>query len=313
MSKNKRILFLGGDRRERRVMQALLEAGHEVEAWGWEEAALPPGAGYAPDAGGAMSEADAVVLPVPPLREDGRLHTLLPQPLYLSDRSFRHARPGLPVLTGIVTPHLTCIAAQCRLRGLLDREELARPLAEATAEGAVAEAIRLSGGLLYGASALVIGYGRVGRALAWRLTALGLHTVVMNRGEDRAEQARRNGLTVADWSQLTAAVATADFIFNTVPAPVLPRERLQWAGPAALIVDLAAAPGGTDFAACAERGVRAVLAGGLPGRYAPDFCGQVMAEVYLRELTELWDEGEEEAEAAALGKGEARPAGTGER
>ena len=290
MSDIKTILFLGGDRRERRVMQALQEQGHRVKAWGWEEAALPPGASPAPDVSAALAEADAAVLPVPPLQEDGRLYSLLPQALYLSDRTFRHAPMDLPVLAGIVTPHLACIASQCRLSGMLGREEIAGPLAEATAEGALAEAIRLSGGLLHGASALVIGYGRIGRALAWRLTALGLDTVVMNRGDERAEQARQHGFTVADWSQLTAVAAETDFIFNTVPAPVLRREQLQWVDPQSLIVDLASKPGGTDFDACAELGLKAVLAGGLPGRYAPDFCGQIMAEVYLRELEEAWSE-----------------------
>lgn len=288
MGDKRLVLFLGGDRRERRVMQALLQAGCEVRAWGWEEAALPEGAQYAPDVSAALGEADAAILPVPPLREDGLLHSLLPQKLYLSDRAFRHAPPGLPVLTGVVTPHLTCIASQCRLSGLLDREELALPLAEATAEGALAEAIRLSGGLLHGASALIVGYGRIGRALAWRLTALGASVTVMNRGEERADQARGHGFTVADWSQLTAAAAASDFIFNTVPAPVLQRPRLQWIRPDAVIIDLASAPGGTDFSACAELGLKAVLATGLPGRYAPDHCGSVMADVYAKELEQMW-------------------------
>ncbi len=290
MSEIKRILFLGGDRRELRVMRSLLEAGQLVEAWGWEAAALPRGAQAAPDAGAALAEADAAILPVPPLNEDGKLHTLLPQDLYLSDRSFRHAPAGLPVLSGIVTPHLACIAGQCRLSGMLEREEMARPLAEVTAEGAVAEAVRLYGGLLCGASALVIGYGRIGRALAWRLAALGLSVTVINRGAQRADQARDHGFTVADWSQLTAAAAASDLIFNTAPAAVLKRERLRWLKKDALIIDLASAPGGTDFKACAELGLKAVLAGGLPGRYAPDFCGDVMAGLYQKELERMWTE-----------------------
>ena len=290
MSETKRILFLGGDRRELRVMQSLLQAGHRVQAWGWEGAALPRGAQAAPDVSAALAEAQAAILPVPPVNEDGKLHTLLPQDLYLSDRSFRHAPAGLPVLTGIVTPHLACIASQCRLSGMLEREEMARPLAEATAEGALAEVIRLSGGLLCGASALVIGYGRIGRALAWRLAALGLSVTVINRGNLRADRAREHGFTVADWSQLTAASAAADLIFNTAPAPVLKRERLQWLKKSALIIDLASAPGGTDFTACAELGLKAVLAGGLPGRYAPDYCGDVMAELYRKELERMWSE-----------------------
>ncbi len=38
-----------------------------------------------------------------------------------------------------------------------------------------------------------------------------------------------------------------DFIFNTVPAPVLTKERLQGVKPEVCIIDIASRPGGTDF------------------------------------------------------------------
>lgn len=289
----RKIVFIGGDKRELTVMEAMLAAGHSVEAYAFPPAALPPGARDCPDPQAALAQADACVLPLPPLREDALLHHLGADELHLEDGLFAQAPAGLVVLTGIATPYLQCIAPRAVVVGLLDSEDLAQPLAEATAEGALAEAIRLSEGMLWGQQALVIGYGRIGRALAWRLEGLGMQVVVLNRGAARAEEARELGMQVGDWSQLTAIAAQSAFIFNTAPGLVLGRSQLQWLRRDALIVDLAATPGGVDFAAAAELGLRAVLAGGLPGRYSPRFAGQVMAAVYQRRLELLW--GEEKA------------------
>jgi dipicolinate synthase subunit A len=49
----------------------------------------------------------------------------------------------------------------------------------------------------------------------------------------------------------------------------LPRE--------AVIIDLASAPGGTDFRFAEKRGVKALLAPGLPGIVAPKTAGMIIA------------------------------------
>ena len=150
----------------------------------------------------------------------------------------------------------------------------------------------MSDGLLYGETALVIGYGRIGRALYWRLDALGMEVTVVNRGLARESEARDFGCKVGDWEQLTSLAAQSSYIFNTAPALVLKREQLQWMGHRTLIIDLAANPGGTDFNSASELGIKAVLAGGLPGRYAPRYAGEIMASAYLNRLQLLLGEGD---------------------
>ena len=286
----KQIVVVGGDKREVTVARRLLAAGYAVASYALPDAALPPEVTRLHDDAGlrqALARADAAILPMPPLGEDLLLYSMKEQDVYLDSNTFVDAPAGMPLLTGIVTPCLTALAPQCVAIGLLENEEIALPLAEATAEGAIAEAIRLSDGILYGEQALVIGYGRIGKALAWRLDALGMEVIVLNRSDAGAELARDYGFIVGDWSQLTAIAARSAYIFNTAPAPLLQRQQLQWLRQDALFVDLAAKPGGTDFAAAAELGVKAVLAGGLPGKYAPRYAGEVMADVYLDRLAFL--------------------------
>ena len=72
---------------------------------------------------------------------------------------------------------------------------------------------------------------------------------------------------------------------------VLNREVLRRANPDVLIVDLATQPGGTDFEAAHEFGIKAILAPGLPGKVAPLTAGKVLADVVpqliVKELSKL--------------------------
>lgn len=289
----KRIAVLGGDKRELIVIDKLLDAGYEVNAFALPKATLPIGARHTETAAAALNGTAACILPLPPLGEQGRLHSICEYPSFLDADTFFALPADFPIFTGVIKPWLQAAAGHCRLTGVMELEALAAPLAEATAEGAVAEAIRQSDGMLFGATALVIGYGRIGKALAWRLEALGMQVVVGNRHAQRADEAKDFGLRVGDWSQLGALAARSMFVFNTAPAPVLSDAVLRFMQPNALIIDLAEKPGGTDFPQAAEHGIKAILASGLPGKYAPGFSGEVMAEVYLDLLSDLFAEGEE--------------------
>jgi dipicolinate synthase subunit A len=61
-------------------------------------------------------------------------------------------------------------------------------------------------------------------------------------------------------------------VFSAVPAPVVGREVLRRLPPGALVMDLAAPPGGVDLELARELGHRAVWARGL-GRRAPITVG----------------------------------------
>ena len=61
----------------------------------------------------------------------------------------------------------------------------------------------------------------------------------------------------------------AAMLVNTVPAPVVTGAIIRELPRDAYIFDIASKPGGTDFACARECGIRADLALGLPGKYAP--------------------------------------------
>ncbi|MBQ1502078.1 MAG: NAD(P)-binding domain-containing protein [Firmicutes bacterium] len=284
------IVFCGGDRRELIVMEALSAAGYRIKAYGWPAEILPEKAEVVTDIAAALREADACILPQPPLGREGQLISMTGGPPILRQEDISLLRPGTPVFCGVAPPYLTCAAGHCHIFAMADDDELAAALAPASAEGAIAEALKLSDGLLAGKKALLLGFGRIGRELAWRLQGMGAALMILNRGQERADAAVAAGYEVADRSQLTSAALNADYIFNTVPAPVLDAHLIKRMPGNTCIIDVAAAPGGTDFNAAKRRGIKAVLAGGLPGRYAPRYAGEKMAACYLRLLSELLKE-----------------------
>lgn len=280
-----KVAVVGGDAREREVISALAMCGASVFT-----AARPPGesgAGWCATVAEATAGASCLVLPLPGVDARGRVYApLVAEPFVVSASDLAQLLPGAPILVGTARPCLSEPAARLGhpLVELAEDDELAIYNSIPTAEGALQLAMERRPITVHDSQAVVIGFGRCGTALARALAALGAHvTVVARKPADRA-RAFSLGLAATDYAGATPAVAAADFIFNTVPALVLTGELLASTRPECLIIDLASAPGGTDFAAAERLGREAILAPGLPGKVAPVTAGRALARVVVARL-----------------------------
>jgi dipicolinate synthase subunit A len=288
-----RIALLGGDRRELVLADALAARGAEVRAVGlpWPD----PATWAANRLEDTVAWAEVVVAPVGGTDEVGVITYSIVKAgesagPRLTEDVVRQMRPGALVVIGHARPflHDLCTRYGVRLREYRNRDEFALLNAVPSAEGAIALAMRETDITLHAGRCLVLGYGRVGQVLAADLRGLGAHTVVVARsGADRA-RAFAAGHRVTDFGQLRRELAQADVVFNTVPAPVLTDALLARLGREAVIIDLASAPGGTDFGAAKRLGLRAVLAPGLPGLVAPRTAGRILSATVLAILEEEW-------------------------
>jgi dipicolinate synthase subunit A len=150
-----------------------------------------------------------------------------------------------------------------------------------TAEGAVAIALNESGITIHGSEALVLGFGRCAVPLAKLLQGMGSTVTVAARRRDALAQAYSLGFRTVLLEELERCIGGFDYIFNTIPAVVLHSGVLSGVKADALIIDIASNPGGTDFEAAAELGIKSILAPGLPGKTAPVSAGRTLAAVYL--------------------------------
>ena len=295
MERDIKLALLGGDARQGYLAAALAARGYECAVWGLGREMGIGGAIRCRDWRDAVRGANAVILPLPASldglnincqfgNEDDKLKivTLL---------NFVEA----PVFGGRFDESAILFAEshKRRLIDYFDSESLRIRNAEPTAEGAVSIAMQKMSRTVRGCRAAVVGYGRIGKMLAHLLARIGAEvTVAARNGGQLAEAASFGYRTLrisenAPYRGLGKLLERdgCDVIFNTVPARIFDGEVIERMDRDILIVDLASVPGGVDFAAAKDKGIEAVWALSLPGKYAPESAGAIIADV-LDELFE---------------------------
>lgn len=167
----------------------------------------------------------------------------------------------------------------------MDMEEITIKNTIATAEGAIAEAVRLSPGCLHKSNCLVTGFGRCGKTLALKLKGLDADVTIADRKEAKLTLAASMGFHTRALSEISTDIETYRFIFNTVPAIILGKDPIRSLNPDVTIIDIASAPGGVDFDFCRQQNIRAKLCPGLPGIYAPEASAEILFEAIVKCLS----------------------------
>nr|WP_314462917.1 dipicolinate synthase subunit DpsA [uncultured Clostridium sp.] len=168
----------------------------------------------------------------------------------------------------------------------MDMEDVTIKNTIATAEGAIAEAIRLSPGCLHQSRCLITGFGRCAKTLALKLKGLDLTITIAGRKPNQLALASAMGFQTVLLSDLEKEIGSYDYIFNTIPALIINEELVSLTARQATMIDIASAPGGVDFEACRQQGIRAKLCLGLPGIYAPETSANILYEAILTCLSQ---------------------------
>lgn len=155
---------------------------------------------------------------------------------------------------------------------LKDAHYLARNAA-ITAECALQTAAPYLKAVYADSPALILGWGRIGKCLARLLSALGCPVTVAARKESDRAMLEALGYNAVDFPQVHNVLKQCTVLFNTVPD--LPADN-NFTIPQknCIAIDLASFPG--------MQKENVIVARGLPGKYAPESSGKLIAESILR-------------------------------
>lgn len=170
----------------------------------------------------------------------------------------------LPETVTIVSGKIPAAYSRWRCMDLLLDEGYLWENAAITAQCAVQLAARRMGGIFRGQTALVIGWGRIGKHLCRLLTGLGAQVFLASRSDAHRAEAESFGIR-------TEPKYDCRVVFNTAPGITLDEEAFT-----GLKIELASTPG--------FRGEDVLEARGLPGIYAPEQSGALIAKTILRKL-----------------------------
>lgn len=126
---------------------------------------------------------------------------------------------------------------------------------------------------LYESPTLILGWGRIGKCLGFLMKRIGTKVTIAARKETDRAMIRALGFEAVEISEIPRVLSNCKLLFNTVPEMILPQEKLVlWKS--CVKIDLASKSGigGDDV----------IWARGLPGIYAPESSGRLIAETFLK-------------------------------
>ncbi len=282
----KSIGVLGGDLRQSHLARLLREDGWDVAVWGLEES----GEQHCVPLDRVL-DVDILILPLPVCR-GGRMNLPLTDTVLPPEALWRRISSNQLVLGGAVGDLAPYLLENYGLE-LIDyyeREEVQVANAIPTAEGAIMRMMEETDYTVQDSRCLVIGYGRIGKALAHRLQALGAAVTVAARKAQDIAWIKACGCRAVTIGELSEKIGEFDVIFNTVPAAILTKTLLSLVHPNVLLVELASLPGGFDMNAVKERNLHMVVERGLPGKVAPLSAARTLRDGIYRILEERGEE-----------------------
>jgi dipicolinate synthase subunit A len=270
------IAVVGGDEREQEIARLAAVDGADVRAYGfpWPEDGIP-GVRAVETPVEALRGARYALFPIPGLAADGSLFApSAPAPIVPSAELLAELELGGHVILGTADERLRAAAAKAGV-GVHEYEgdvELMLERGPAIVEGALRAAIENTRVTIHGSAVCVVGHGTIGSLLARTLVLLGARVTVAARNPVQRAAARAAGADAVPLEDLPVLAPGLAMLFSTVPASVVDRGVLERLPQGALVMDLAAPPGGVDLEAAGELGHTAIWARGL-GRRAPVTVG----------------------------------------
>jgi dipicolinate synthase subunit A len=271
------IAIVGGDRREQEIARQAAATGATVRAFGfpWPEQGIK-GVWLSPDAKSALSGASVALFPIPGIAADGALFAPQCPIRIIPDRDTLSvmAAPGHIVL-GWPDANL---AQHGKALGITFHEyesdkELMLLRGPAIIEGLIRTIVENTDTTIHKSRVCIVGQGSIGFLLTRYMVALGAYTHVAARNPAQRAAAQAFGAESHTLDELPALASTIDMIVSTVAAPVVGPNVLARVPKHALLVDLAAPPGGIDRDAAKANGLKFVWARGLGSR-APVTVGR---------------------------------------
>lgn len=276
------ILILGGDMRQKYVNDYFREKSYSSAYYACFD--------LTEEFNNVLKSADVIVLPLP-ISKDGVHLNMEGKNVKMEDLFERLASKSI-VLAGSVSQQIIDLAEQCGLRCIdyYKTESFQIKNALLTAEGAIYYAQTRLERSIYGANTAVLGFGRIGKILAYLLHAQGAEVTIGARKASDLHWSKLIGFNIISIGESEKAVfdniGEFEVVFNTVPYWIISEQIAQKITNKTQIIDLASSPFGIDEKLVQKHRLDYRRELRIPGRYAPKSAGELIAQTIIELMEE---------------------------
>lgn len=286
----KEIAILGGDLRIVKLAQMLTEDNIKIKTYALEEAKILhhiPQIKHCASIEEALQGVSTVIGPIPLSNNGVQINTPFSKETIFIEQLVEKLNKK-QFLAGSIKKEFYDLASKqdIQIIDLLEKEELVVLNTIATAEGAIQIAMEETTKTIHSSNILVLGFGRVGKTLAYMLKGIGANVFCEARKEEDFAWIKTYGYQKIELKELKNTLHQFDIIMNTVPSILLKQEELSCLKKDCLLVDLASKPGGIDIEEARKQGIKTIWALALPGKVAPHTSAEYIKNTIYHVLQE---------------------------
>ena len=284
--------IIGGDLRIIKLAEMLANEENEIYVYGLENAEdikNKPNIIQCDSIKKAIQNVEIVIGPIP-FSSNGNTINAPFSDKEITIREMMHVINAKVLIAGGITPEVYGMANDeyIEIIDIMKREELAVLNTIATAEGTIQIAIENTNKILHGSEVLILGFGRIGKVLARKLSGLAVKVTCAARKDEDLAWIQAYGHKATNINAIGENLSEYDIIINTVPHMILTEERLQYVKNDCLLIDLASNPGGIDKKAVKDKKLKFVWALSLPGKVAPTTSAEFIKDTIYNIVKEIY-------------------------
>lgn len=277
-----KVIFLGGDLRQKYATDYL--NSHNISSEFYGDILLDE------ELNGKIYNASAVILPIPVSRDNIHLNTVGKQLVKLVEL-VNHIGKNCIVFGGKFPNNIRDYFIENKISYIdyFDIESFQIKNALLTAEGAIYYAKQRMDKSIHGLEIAILGFGRIGKMLAYLLRSQGAKITVCVRKDSDCTWSRLTGLNgcIIENSDNRTNININnryDLIFNTIPSRIMDEEFAKNNNSRSIIIDLASYPFGIDESLVNKYNLKYYRELGIPGRYAPISAGEIIGQTIMNYL-----------------------------
>lgn len=283
MKKIKDFLIIGGDKRQLFVADYFRNIGKNVITHGLSDDKNTENETFT----SAVMRSEAIILPLPLTKDGKKIFSFYPIKETIDDVAGILKSDQL-VFAGMLSNSTMnkLLKNNPKVFDYFRRDEVSILNSIPTVQGILKTIFDNVDFTVHSSNCAVFGYGKTGKLTSSTLKSLGANVTVCVRKYSDIAFAHSNGINGCLIKEFYSIADRFDVIINTVPSLVINRDILKRLSSKCIIIDVASAPYGTDFAAAEDYGIKALQCPSLPGKTAPKTAGEIISVGIMNILKE---------------------------